>query len=236
MVKSAQLRADLNVLSEFIDRYGAPKKHAARIVAALQPLTDRENEMATAMRAEASAMDSVRDRSLLIAAADTEQWAVGRLGAYLVMPFYQPNATFNRYAHAWAFQMEMARVPAAQFVEQLAAHERRYQEEFANVGIHWYDWYNPIGKILFSIGSPSSFAKFPARMHDLDGLIRLVALQAQIRQRTIPDGKIVEYLAEAGPQYQDPYTNTPMRWNATNRSLSFEGYGSGERKPVEVRL
>ncbi len=236
MVKAAQVNADLQILSELISRYGVPRKRERQIATVLEPLTDRERDMVAVMRTEALMMDSMRDRALLLANANVEGWAMGRLGAYLAMPFYQPNATFNRYAHAWAFQMEMARVPPANFVEQLAAHEQRFKDSFSNVQLHWYDWYNPIGKLFFAIGSPGSFAKFPARMHDLDGLMRLVALQAQIKQRAIPDSKIEGYLEKAGPEYHDPYTNKPMRWNAEKRSLWFEGYGSGEKKPVEVHL
>lgn len=108
--------------------------------------------------------------------------------------------------------MEIARTPSARFVEELAAHEQRFQEEDARTEVHWYDWYNPVGKVLFAIGSPGSFAKFPARMHDLDGFLRLVALQAQIRQRAIPDDRIEDFLAKAGAPYYDPYTDKPMRW------------------------
>lgn len=236
MVQTAQISADLKVFSELVGRYGVPKAYARKIAATLAPLTDGERDTATVMRTEALVMESMRDRALLLSSADAEGWAMGRLGAYLVMPFYQPNATFNRYAHAWAFQMEMARVPPANFVEQLAAHEQRFKDSFANVQVHWYDWYNPIGKLFFAIGSPGSFAKFLARLHDLDGQFRLIALQVQIKQRAIPDGRIEGYLEKAGPEYHDPYTNKPMRWDPTTRSLSFEGYGSGEKKPVDVQL
>ena len=237
MVKTAQMSTDLRILSEMISRHGVPRKREHQLAAVLAPLTDRERDMVTVMRTEVLMAESMRDRALLLSSAETEGGGLARrVGAYLAMPFYQPNATFNRYAQAWLFQMEIARTPSTRFLEQLTQHERKFQDSFAHVEMHWYDWYNPIGKLFFAIGSPGSFAKFPARMHDLDGLMRLVALQAQIKQRGIPDGRVEDYLAKAGGQYHDPYTDKPMQWVPATRSLSFEGYGSGEKKPVEVKL
>lgn len=237
MVKSFQVAHDLRLLSEMISRYGIPKKRERQVADAVKPLMDRERDMVAVMRNDPLSMDSLRDRTLLLSWAESEGGGfVRRMEAYLAMPFYQPNATFNLYAHAWAFQMELVRTPSAQFIEQLEAHERRFREEFTDIGMHWYDWYNPIGKLLFAIGSPGSVARYPARLHDLDGMMRLVALQVQLKQRAIPDGKIEEFVSESGAQYHDPYTGKPMRWDASKRTLWFEGYGDMGKKLVEVRL
>lgn len=236
MVKASRLSADLRVLSELIGRYGVPKNRDRQLAELLGPLTDRERGMEAVFRNEAILTGAIRDRELLKATPGSEGGALESVGVYLAMPFYQPNAMFNRHAQAWALRLELAKVPASRFVEQLVQYQRRFEEFEKQNEVHWYDWYNPIGKILFAIAGPGHLGRSVACIHDLEGLLRLVALQAQIKQRAIADAKIETFLGTAGAQYHNPYADAPMRWDAAKRSLSFDGLASGEKKLVEVLL
>src|SRR5208282_1568199 len=86
----------------------------------------------------------------------------------------------------------------------------------------FYDYvYNPIGKILV-VMSASSGLDFLETFCDLEGMRRIVALQAMLRARQVPDEEVAEFLRQAGPAFGNPYTGLPMQWNAAGHALSFE--------------
>jgi len=64
---------------------------------------------------------------------------------------------------------------------------------------------------------------YAERTHDLDGYIRLVALQAALRRDGVPPAQIAGYVQRAGPDLRNPYDGQPMRWDAAHATLSFEG-------------
>jgi hypothetical protein len=59
------------------------------------------------------------------------------------------------------------------------------------------------------------------RLHDTDGLLRLVALQLDIWRAGIPRKQIPGYLRGTRPGLSDPYSGQPMQWDATRGQLYF---------------
>ena len=229
MIKMGRLTADLRALSELIRLYGVPKSRAQRVAAALEPLTDRERDMVSVIRNEGIIYGSLLSR---------DAWHVvagGRpgVGVSLLTLLYQTQASLNRHAQLWALYRELAETPAVKFADRAESLPRRVSEL---TELHWYDWYNLVGKYIISLGVPDGYGRYPARMHDLEGLRRLVALQLQIKQRAIPDAKIDAFVRDAGAAYRDPYTEQPMRWDPSAHTLSFEGMGGKTTARIEVRL
>ncbi len=97
--------------------------------------------------------------------------------------------------------------------------------------------YNPIGKLLAAIALPA-FADYIPRVYDLDGTMRLVALQLEIYNKQLPDSEIPHFLETAGKSFADPYTGKPMQWDAGKRRLYFKGMGAkqGESSLIELNL
>ena len=84
----------------------------------------------------------------------------------------------------------------------------------------WRAPYNLAGKILL-MGGPPDFTDFARRVGDLDGLQRLVALQAAIVARRIPNDRVAAFVADQDRALASPYTGQPMQWDAEKGQLGF---------------
>jgi hypothetical protein len=60
-------------------------------------------------------------------------------------------------------------------------------------------------------------------IHDLDGYIRLVALQAALRRDGVPLAQVADYVRRVGPNLRNPYDGQSMHWDAAHSTLSFKG-------------
>jgi hypothetical protein len=83
--------------------------------------------------------------------------------------------------------------------------------------------YNPVGKILTQVAAPElgEDAYNRLRMHDLDAYNRLVGLGVEVLASGVaPDG-VAEFVAKSDPRFHDPYTGSPMAWDASVRQLAF---------------
>jgi hypothetical protein len=81
--------------------------------------------------------------------------------------------------------------------------------------------YNPIGKALAGIAVPS-YADYCARVFDLAAYLQLVRAQLEIRLAHVAPESVPAFLASAGSDTRNPYTEQPFSWNAEASSLSFE--------------
>ena len=70
------------------------------------------------------------------------------------------------------------------------------------------------------------------RLHDLDGLVRLVGLQLELSAQKVPVNDIGKFVA--GAALRDPYTGQAMRWDASSRTLSAEVHS--EERPSNSRV
>ncbi len=59
-------------------------------------------------------------------------------------------------------------------------------------------------------------------MHDLDGLVRLVALHSEIVAKGVKDEDVPQFFTAADKRYANPWTEKPMQWDAKARQLYFE--------------
>lgn len=70
----------------------------------------------------------------------------------------------------------------------------------------------------------NNWQDYIARVHDLDGRITLVLLQAEIALN--PDKRVEEVVAAS--HYRNPYTGAPMDYDAEAGTVSFRCLAVGE--------
>jgi len=102
--------------------------------------------------------------------------------AWLGDALVQENATRNLvYRHHMAVAA-LATAPSTEFDARRAALEEEYAFRLG-----WHYLYNPLGKFLFHVSQPE-WPKYAARIHDLDGYIRLVRLQFELKRGRVRSG------------------------------------------------
>lgn len=189
----------------------ADRKALARFAQALAPLSPAERSFAQAYRAELAMFGSITH---ICSEQEAGADAWGAVNCY----FFQPNATVNRqYFTLHKLLTAMDEAPAQRLDEM-----RGRLEELGSFPF-WSALYNPTGKVL--MGVPPQFGSYAVRVHDVDALFRLVALQAQIGERALKAAEVPAFLAESAARYGDPYSGKPMGWDAERRQLYFEPRG-----------
>ena len=137
----------------------------------------------------------------------------------------------------YRFQLDFlgrAQLPPSTF--DLSISEMRDKYELGT-NIFNYDWLNPLQSILTNMlisGQTRGFHLVKS-MHSKDALIKLLNLSINIRQQKIPEADIQTFLNKAGSDYNSPFTNKPMLWDATKKVIYYIAPSSEARK-VTVRL
>ena len=231
MVATGMLHRDYEVLSEAIERWPALAQQA-ELAEAWRPLSEPECSLRTAVESEAGSNARMFHRML------QEQRRLRTLNAMkddsegLLTPFVLPNATLNIYAR-WAAEDAEAIVGDARTVQaRRLAHAARREQEWKQIAPYasWRFIRNPVGKVLLTMPT-LDFFDWAERLHDLDGHIRLVALQATLRRDGAPRNQIADYVQQTGPDLRSPYDGEPMRWDEEHATLSFTGR---QKKPDSV--
>jgi hypothetical protein len=137
---------------------------------------------------------------------------------------YKDQATVNRAARVMQAATNVLKSPADELGErqQALAEVIRVESD-----INWKTVYNPVGKFFVNLNLRGFEPRSPAPLHDLVGLMRLVALQDRIKREKVIDERIRGFVENSGLEFANPYTKRPMSWNATDRTLGFEG-GAGK--------
>lgn len=204
MVAVGALHRDYRLLSEMVDFDAAAAQHFARIRKLVVLLDRQEANIAECMRWEAA----MGDRVLRSISAQDKSWWSG----------YLLHATLNESYEKVKAHADLAELPAFRLQQAKKDLERKDQEESDS---WWRHAYNPVGRIFNS--NSVAYAPYVERVHDLDGYMRLVALQMQISQRRLSDAEIPGFLKSAGKRYADPYTDRPMQWDPRRRLILFKG-------------
>lgn len=141
------------------------------------------------------------------------------------VPLFQLQDSGNQRAEMLVGAAEALQVPIERFTaglsaakDILAAPEARFGT-FANL-------YNPVGDVLTAIGS-SSYAVYPPRVADVEGVRRAAVLATELRSRKIDEQNIDAELAASS--LRTPYTGEPFAWDAEQHAIVFIGLVPGER-------
>jgi hypothetical protein len=140
-------------------------------------------------------------------------------------PLYRAQATINRQAEHISRLIAITREPAGQML--IDAKAWREQAQAAAKPTHvTHQWlaYNPVGERL---ADPTIPVERLAQVVDLGGYVRLVNLQIQITALRLADQEVGPFLQTTAEEFTNPYTGRAMDWDATSRTLSFAGHGTG---------
>jgi len=215
MLAANDLAQDYFVLATLLGEQPAVMARTLPEVAELaRPLTARELDMSGVMREHYSAI--ARHMMKPERFADWTPHAEHPLlkGA---MPrfFYKPRATTNLLTANVQSMLELTKAPSP----ELAARDEKLRAQIAARAELCCSPYNPAGRIITDIETPGVYLE---RIYDLDGLIRLVSLQAQIAAKKVAHADVPAFLAQSPRELTDPFTGKPMQWNGAERQLFFE--------------
>lgn len=204
---------DMALLSQLLRyRRAEMAPHAARVTVMAAPLTPAERSMEQALKAEFRVF-----ANFLIEIGQTRNRddlaGVAGVPGFIAPWLYQPNASVNLLSRLFepVLAMDTTKAPPA---------PRVYNMPFDPMA----DWtlpYNPVGKALLSRSVPH-FADYPSLVADVDGLRRLVALQAAIVGRRVANDRVAAFLTEADKAHANPYTGQAMQWDPQTGQLGFE--------------
>lgn len=141
---------------------------------------------------------------------DRSHWLAFHLG--------QRNRILNRYA---AFAPEYAAslwLPWAEIEKESA----RLRERYVYPGA-WEFALDPFGSLFLAeyIEGQLRGREMRRQMHVIDGKLRLAILLVQLINENIRDGDVSRFLANASPEFFDPFTATPAHWDSKDRKIYF---------------
>jgi hypothetical protein len=249
-VAAAALGRDYAVLSEVLTAQpAAARQSAERMRQLLAPLGPEEMDIAPALQSEfhwTALLDDLRSGGYSLAefwsGATGDPGILGSTVSLAALPLLQVNANKNYYWRNLALAIEHYRLPADRYQAETSAFKDKLKAVEPDMSFPAI-LYNPFGKLLHASAMPA-FVTYKTRLHDLDGRQRLLRLQWKIVEQQVPADKVGDFIAAAGAEYHDPYTNKPMAWDAKTRTLSFVGMneipgktpGSKERVRYEARI
>jgi len=213
MVANRLLQRSTLMASDIMARHReAASSRAAGLAQALQPLAAEERRMDAALRHEFRFLRNSFLHILQYPELAGDSWIMG-----LARLFFAPNATANAehpFRKSW---LDADALPATGLA---GVHK---QASAAPQSPAWMAWYNPIGKLLVLPSlDGNAFEAYIKAMHDLDGVVRLVALQSEIVAKGVKDEDLPQFLAAADKRYANPWTEKAMQWDAKTRQLYFE--------------
>ena len=222
---SAMLRKQVQAISEVIEVYpGVLKSNGDEMSDMLRPLSEAELSMVSPFEKETQFVLKKLTPEYVTGAPETVS---EKFSTLLIKAFYQPNITANLMANYLEMIIKAAHLPPSGYKQ--AENEIKLWSIDANkysfsTFIHFL--YNPVGKVLYEaeIARPETYFSYMEGVADLDGYIRLVGLQTELRRKGVSDDAIQNFIATAGSQFVSPYDATPMTWVAQQKQLQFIGH------------
>ncbi|MFZ6688525.1 hypothetical protein ACO0K0_12330 [Undibacterium sp. SXout11W] len=224
MVITSMLQQQTRVISELVEAYPNFIETVGDVKSTmLRPLSEAELSLVPALKKEAQ---FVLTNLTTHYPAEEAKTTPDKFSSLFLKAFYQPNATVNMMANYLEMVVESAHVTPAAFnhtQQQLSELSKESGEHSFPPYVH--NLYNPFGKILYQmlLRYPETYVNYMERVADLDGYIRLVGLQAEIRRKGVTDDAIQNFVATADSQFRSPYDATPMTWAAQKKQLQFVG-------------
>jgi len=235
MLATRYVLANLHLLSDILVSSPIRERDAALVAQMLRPLDDEDRDLTAAMRNEyriaAAEWFQSYDRGVR-QGLEKHSWVTRTIVLPFAFAAVRPNHTTNLLQERFAELARTARTGPSGNTAQIApSKKRRFGDS------PWDFLYNPLGK-FFVYETPPEVSAYSARIGDLDGFVRLVTLQSQIRKNRIAASDVPAFLAASPDTLRDPYTGRPMNWNAEVRTLWFarKGGRKNEKGILEVRL
>lgn len=218
------LQRKYQVLSELLAEHPEIATEYREVVVKLtEPLTARDTDLRPALNGEFQLSAA--------AVTDSERQAAGGASLpalSLASRLLKANATTNLLFEHFRTAGEWYARSAIEIQAGKAAFAAsRYH--FSYFDPRWW-LYNPIGKIMASVMSPQPFEEYSARLHDLEGYTRLIALQRLIAITPQAVDALPAFLAGADVSLRDPYSGEAMAYDSNTHSLWFTARSSSYAK------
>jgi hypothetical protein len=200
---------NIAVMSELLSRRTLDNKWAQRFLRLARPLERDERAMRWPMQNE-FLLELKRMDGRLHANPDVDSWMTLTL---LNMPLPKQR-TLNGYA---GYYDALIRTPDT----KEAALPEEY--EFARTPVRtWIDYViNPVDNLVRE-HAESDWKSYLAEIHEVDARLRLVGLQARLRG-PLSESNLSARIAQAGPNFYDPFTELPMLLNMAQGRLYSVG-------------
>lgn len=146
-----------------------------------------------------------------------------RIGWTLSEPLWQPQHMSNRYAQLILDVNETLSVPYRDMQEAAKNADRLYAEAFKP----YEGLYNPIGNFLMPLIAMVRVSPYATRMSDLEGVRRAALLVTELRAAGLTDDILMDAIRIS--EFTDPYSGTPLHWDANTRTIIFHGIEPRQR-------
>ncbi|MDH5631267.1 MAG: hypothetical protein OEY96_14045 [Gammaproteobacteria bacterium] len=221
MIALEPLWSDLGFLSDFIRKNNLNEKQIQKIKSFLLPLSNDEKDFIATFDTEFIYVHH------FLANPNLDYLAEQNNMFYVFLALYQPNASINMHYRSYVQPMkDLSELSLADFLFYLENCKNGIEQDNVdcihdNIPTPSYfnlsNYYNLTGKFMLSYAA-WPIEDYIARVHDLNTMIRLVNLQLSLK--TVDKELIPQAIKES--EFNNPYTNKPMDYDAENGWLSFE--------------
>jgi hypothetical protein len=218
MLATRALTRDLLLASQIAGRSKSlASREAEQLRRICAPVDSPGLSLAPGIRFEAAAFSSILDRVRRDREFAFEQGGRRWIGPDLVRLFTLRGATLNHARSIFEAWEALDRVDS----RNVAAEAQRLRDRQAAGMLPRVEWlYNPFGKLV--VTEVSDFSGYVLRVRDLDALARLVRAQVEVKARGVAPQDVEAFLAKSGPEWMDPFTGAPMRWDAAAHQIWFQ--------------
>jgi hypothetical protein len=221
MIASDSLNRKYALLSDILHQYPeVTQSHADQVSRLTQPLpvefADMRRVFEGEFRLQAKRLFGIR-QSLYVGGEANFIEAIAPWEKPFMGLVFKQNTTVNKSSRFFRELAALSALESAKLSETLAGLTARY----VDVASPYPSLHNPMGNILLGVSLPI-YDEYIYRVHDLIAASRVVELQRRIILEKIPPQQITTYLSASNRALYDPYTNAPMKLDATKGRLSFE--------------
>lgn len=204
--------------------------HKSKIAEMLQPLAPVETKLDASLENEARYIFAILPAKFPLRhfiSFYSGNYRGDDLDSLIAWAGYRHRATANGLAKLYPLHRKLVDTQAVEFSRQI---EDVKQSRSLILQKEKWHLMNPTGYAIMEVYEWYSQPLF-FRIHDLSGLLSLVALQTQLHGIAGTTDAVTSLLSgEMGKRYADPYTNKPMQYDATAGTLSFEPRGDRMRE------
>lgn len=204
MVALAALRNDLTFLSALMRDRDLSEEDLEFLRQYLSPFTSEERDIGETFLAE-----------LRIALLSEKSLVIPEEGSWTTRLLLQQHATLNEYYFSTILPMQLrASLSPAEFYRQ-----RGYEQLSYSVRAFPPPLFNLGGKLVLEhIMTENNLQDYITRVHDLEGRILLVLLQAELESRS--ERSVPEVVRTS--TYKNPYTGEPMDYDEAAQTIRFD--------------
>jgi hypothetical protein len=219
MILAASLIDSLEVLSDLVRTQPLSDDQYARLSTVLAPLTDDERSLVGPLTREfdsfAALIKDLKNPKNAPGLVSSSPAAGAVAAGELASHFIKYNATLNAQWRVLTENIALSRDGCTHFLSGEAALKNRGAASQGSV------LYNPIGNTLSGIAAPMGI-EYMHSMCDLDGMIRIVALELQARLQHVNNEQLAQFALSGAARYGNPFTGQPMHIDAARMTIDFQ--------------